>query len=225
MHKSIHSKVVGIVILMIGFKFAYTRDKNPPSMYKHTFYAYFDIVREYGVGYQYQAKKWLSFDVSVFGLYQGGALKNVIQQWDYNHFKGYGLKVTPKFKLKKLNYIAPFFTVENLFYKRGMIQEYNDPVIMYYLRDAKGYGFSYGVSYGYRFNISQLMLETYLAMGITDARLDYKEYGFQEGYLNGFNSNKTFYKHDTPFSYSEHKYYFYTNIGIKIGFNHKKLEN
>ncbi len=191
---------------------------KPEPNYFFNAYGYADVVREYGLGFQYQPLPKYNFDVSVYLVSPNTFFKDKIRQWDYYDLKGYGISFKPKFQFSKLSrfYVGLNLAYEKLYHDKVWVEYYygkGSSYIYHYLEDANGYGYTIGLTIGNKFRFKQLFVEPYFGLGITTSKLDKTKYevDHRESYDKNF-----------PYSYSEKKGFFQMNIGLKLGFSFKK---
>lgn len=191
---------------------------KPEPNYVFSIYGYYDVIREYGLGFQCQLNNKYSLDVSVYKVYPYGYLYKKILQWDYYDFQGYGLSLKPKFMFSSRNrlYVGLNLSYEQLFHKAVPINYYfgrdSDPY--YTMTESKGYGANIGITFGNKFSYKFIFLEPFFSVGVTETHTQNTDYSSTSSRLNLWEKY--------PESYSQSKAFFYTNIGLKLGFSFKK---
>ncbi|MES2512606.1 MAG: hypothetical protein V4580_00625 [Bacteroidota bacterium] len=181
-------------------------------------YAYYDVVREYGLGFQYQCNNKYNVDFSVSKIYPYGCLYEKISQWDYYDFQGYGFKFNPKFMFGRINkmYVGLNLSYEQLSHDTVRVYNYNGRGTEYYytLSKSKGVGFTVGVTVGNKIRFNFLFMEPFISLGLTETHTKNTDYATTSNRLNLWKQY--------PYSYSQSKAFFYTTIGLKLGLSFKK---
>jgi hypothetical protein len=203
------------------FKNFGTNSKNKPQpTYIYSVYAYYDIVREYGIGFQYQLNNKYSLDASLFKIYPYGLLYENISQWDYYDFQGYGFSIKPKFMFISRNrlYVGLNVSFEQLYHNIVPVEFYNGrgSQLYYEMTERKGYGSTIGISFGNKFTFKQVFIEPFVAFGATFTKTKNITHSSTYEYYNNNNVPKY------PIEYSSNGSFFQTNIGVKIGLSFKK---
>jgi hypothetical protein len=191
---------------------------KPEPTYFCSVYGHADLIREFGLGFQYQLLSSYNLDIAIYKIKPNTYFKDKIRQWDYYDLKGYGVSIKPKFQFSKLSrfYVGLNLAYEKLYHDKVWVEYYygkGSSYIYHYLEDANGYGYTIGLTFGNKFRFKQLFVEPYFGLGITTSTLNKTSYevDHRESY------DKTF-----PYSYSEKKGFFQMNIGFKLGFSFKK---
>ena len=211
--------LVTALFVMLFNSFIYGQLKNfgtkakykPEPNYHYSVYGYYDLIRESGVGFQYQLGSQLNIDVSAYFINKQYNLNNTIKQEDYYEFKGYGISIKPKFLISRLGrfYVGSNIAYESLQHDMAWVEYHFN----HNLEDAKGEAYTIGLTLGNKVIYKHLFFEPYFGIGITSARL-----------------SQTLYD-ENPLPYFAVKYptarvtknsYFQMNIGLKIGFSFSK---
>ena len=211
---------------MLSNSFIYGQLKNfgtkakykPEPHYRYNVYGYYDMIRESGVGFQFQLGNKINLDVSGYLINKQNNLGGIIQQWDYYEFKGYGFSLKPKYLL--LSRLSRFYIGANIAYeflhhdKVWVDYSYSDDYQRYNLEDAKGSAYTIGFTLGNRMTFKQILFEPFFGMGYTASNIASTAYE-----AKGQNANpNTIY----PYTYRPKHDYFQLNIGIKLGYSFKR---
>jgi hypothetical protein len=193
---------------------------KPEPNYFFSVYGYYDVVREYGIGAQYQINNKYSLDLSVYKIYPYGYLHQKISQWDYYDFDGYGISIKPKFMFSAKNrlYVGLNLSFEQLWHGSVAVENYNGRGSQFYydMLERKGYGNTIGISIGNKFTYKQLFIEPFISFGATIVKAKTIVHSSTYEYYNSADEPKY------PLEYMSNGTYFQTNIGIKFGFSFKK---
>lgn len=192
---------------------------KPEPNYFFSVYAYADLVREGGVGLQYQMNNKYNMDFSAYLINPNTYFKDKIKQWDYYDLKGYGFSFKPKFQFSKLNrlYVGLNLAYEKLQHEKISVEYFNlgNHSIFYNQEDAKGFGYTVGLTLGNKLSYKQVFFEPFFGIGITKTKLNKTIYNS----TNTYNDAKyAIY----PQSHVNNKIFFQMNIGLKLGFSFKK---
>ena len=222
----LNNKALLLVFLMFCNLFVYGQLKNfgskaifkPEPNFKYSVYAYYDIIRESGIGFQYQIGNIINLDVSAYLINNQNNLNRLIKQWDYYEFKGYGFSLKPKYLL--LNRLSRFYVGANIAYeflhhdKVWVDYSYSDDYQRYNLEDAKGSVYTIGFTLGNRMTVKHMLFEPFFGMGYTASNIVSTAFA-----AKGQNAdpNTIF-----PYSYRPKHDYFQLNIGIKLGYSFKR---
>ena len=218
-----------IIILFIAFisnkpaalgqfkNFGSQAKHKPQPNYFYSVYAYYDLVRESGVGIQYQLLPSYSIDISAYFINPTNYLKDKILQWDYYDLKGYGFSLRPKYHFSSLGnwYVTPNISFEWLGHGKVWVKEmvyYHQ--IVNYLTETNGKAYTVGLNFGRKIIINRFFLEPFIGFGVSSFKGEKTTYAIDDA--NVFPSQtypiKDVYRQD----------FFQTNIGLKLGFSFKK---
>ncbi len=193
---------------------------KPEPNYIFSVYGYYDIIREYGIGAQYQINNKYSLDLSVYKIYPYGYLYEKILQWDYYDFKGYGCSIKPKFMFSTKNrlYVGLNLAFEQLWHTPVAVEHYNGRGSQFYydMIERKGYGNTVGITFGNKFTYKHIFIEPFISFGATNLKAKTIIYSSSYKYYNSADEPKY------PKEYTSNSSYFQTSIGIKIGASFKK---
>ncbi len=150
---------------------------KPEPNYLLSIYGYGDLVREYGIGIQYQLNTRYNFDFSIYSINPNTYFKDKIQQWDYYDLKGYGVCFKPKYQFGKLSraYVGLNLAYEKLSHDKVWVEYYygkGSSYVYHYLEDASGYGYTIGLTFGNKIRFKQVFVEPFFGIGITASKLD-----------------------------------------------------
>jgi hypothetical protein len=89
---------------------------KPEPVYHYSVYGYYDVIRESGVGFQFQIGNLLNLDVSGYLINKQNNLGGLVKQWDYYDLTGYGFSLKPKYLLGRFSklYIGPNIAYEEV---------------------------------------------------------------------------------------------------------------
>lgn len=193
---------------------------KPEPNYFFSIYGYYDVVREYGIGVQYQLNNKFSLDFSLYKIYPYGYLYKKISQWDYYDFNGYGCSIKPKFMFSAKNrfYVGLNLAFEQLWHDSLAVENYNGKGSQFYytILERKGHGTNIGINMGNKLTYKHLFIEPFISFGVTVLKANTIVYSSTYEYYNSADEPKY------PIKYSYNHIYFQTSIGIKIGFSFKK---
>lgn len=192
---------------------------KPEPYYIFSAYAYTDLVREGGPGFQYQMNNKYNIDFSAYIINPNTYFKDKIKQWDYYDLKGYGFSLKPKFTFSKLNrfYVGLNLAYEKLQHDKISVEYFNlgNHSIYYNQEDAKGFGYTIGLTLGNKLRYKRVFFEPFFGIGMTKTKLNKTIYSS----TNTYNDAKyTVY----PRTLVNNKIFFQLNIGLKLGFSFKK---
>lgn len=216
------SLICGILILLYPsltygqLKNFGTKAKNKPEPnYFISIYAYGDLIRESGVGFQYLLANKFGMDFSFYLINKHVSLAKIIKQWDYYDFSGFGFSFKPKhhFGLLNRSYVGLNFAYERIHHNRVSVEKWGTDAYKE-LEDADGYGYTIGITLGKKIPIKHYFLEPFFGIGLTFTEQN------RTNYEN--NSYKYGYQDDTPKYYKDEYEYFQLNLGLKFGFSFKK---
>jgi hypothetical protein len=197
-----------------------TKAKNKPEPnYHYSVYGYYDVIRESGIGFQFQIGNLLNLDVSGYLINKQSNLGGVIQQWDYYDLTGHGFSFKPKFLISRLGrfYVGPNIAYEALHHNKVWVEYYygsGSNYINHNLEGAQGYAYTIGFTLGNKLSYKHLFFEPFFGFGLTSAKFTKTLYD-----ENPRPSNIPNYPVVTS-NYT--KDYFQLNLGIKLGFSFKK---
>ena len=206
-------------LIFAQFKNFGTKAKiKPEPNFNYSVYAYYDIIRESGVGFQYQLGNKINIDVSAYLINKQNNLNRLIKQWDYYEFKGFGFSLKPKYLLSRLGrfYVGANIAYESLHYDKAWVEYYygrGSNYINHNLQGAKGEAYTIGLTLGNKMPYKHAFFEPFFGIGITTARLTTILYN-----ENPLPSNTVKY----PISSISKIEYLQMNIGIKIGYSFKR---
>lgn len=191
--------------------------RKPEPNYLLGVYGYYDFVREYGLGIQYQVWNNFSIDASGYMIYPYSSL-NFVDQWDYKDFKGYGVSLKPKFHFTMLGrwYVGTNISYEWLEHGIVPVEVYNGKGSMYiyhYQKEARGTAYTIGLTFGNKIRWQQIFMEPFFGIGLTSAKLTQTTYGVYP---------QTFQEKDFPYTKNIRMDYLQSNLGLKIGLSFKK---
>lgn len=145
-----------------------------PVMYRHHVYAYGDLVREVGGGYECRFFSWLGIDLRGASVYPYSVMSDLIKANDYFYFSGYSVSLMPKY------YFAPgkrFYVGLNLTYLSiSYSKEWAEPQEGYeyeiyesfgksQLRDRSLTGLAIGPAIGRQFVYKGICVEPFVSLG------------------------------------------------------------
>ena len=220
--KTIHLLFIALLLCstdaMGQFKnFGTNARRKPEPNYFFSVYGYVDLVREKGLGFQYQLLHQYNMDVAAYLINPNTYFKDKILQWNYYDLKGYGISFKPKFLFSALNrsYVGLNLAYERLQHDIVPVQYYNGKGsnIVHYLEEAKGYAYTIGVTLGHKFMYKPIFIEPFFGLGVTASKLTKTVYGVD--YKNSY--DKPF-----PYSFVDKRQFFQMNIGLKMGLSFKK---
>lgn len=190
---------------------------KPQSNFIVSAYGYYDIVREYGIGLQYQFLPAYSIDFGLYTVNPTPYFKDKILQWDYYDLKGYGISFKPKFHLNVLGqwYVSPNISFEWLKHDKTWVEEmvyYHE--IVHYLTETKGKAYTIGWNFGRKIMINRVFLEPFIGVGLTSFKAEKITYEIDRPSLF---PSQTF-----PETESYRQDYLQINIGLKLGVAFKK---
>jgi hypothetical protein len=192
---------------------------KPEPNYHYSVYGYYDVIRESGVGFQFQIGNLLNLDVSGYLINKQNNLGGLVKQWDYYDLTGYGFSLKPKYLLGRFSrlYIGPNVAYEVLHHDKVWVENYSGRgalFIDHYLQDARGTAYTIGFTFGSKINYKQMFLEPFFGLGSTSAKLIQTTYD---------RDNKAYYPIvNYPIVNVVRMQYFQINLGIKLGFSFKK---
>lgn len=190
---------------------------KPQPVFLFGAYGYGDLVREYGVGFQYQFLATYNFDLSAYIIAPNPYFRDKIKQWDYYDLKGYGLSFKPKFQLSKLGrfYIGLNLAYEYLHHDKVWVEYYEGrgSQIHHNLETANGYAYTIGCTIGEKLSYKQLFFEPFFGIGITSSILNKTTHAY---------NRPLYYTQLLPYSFKDKRDFFQMNLGLKIGFSFKK---
>lgn len=222
-------KLIGCVLLSLLFSNVFSQLKNfgtrakfkPEPNYIFSVYAYADLVREDGIGFQYQLNNKYNLDFSAYLVNPNTYFKDKIKQWDYYDLKGYGFSLKPKFQFSKLSrfYVGLNLAYESLRHDNITVEYFTHgagtQALYHNQEDAKGFGYTIGLTLGNKLSIKQVFFEPFFGLGVTTAKF-----------------NKTIYSSTNTYNDAKYEVYpkniiskntfFQLNIGLKLGFSFKK---
>jgi hypothetical protein len=228
MRFKIRQKTIIILFFVAIFpsSFAFGQLKNfgtlaevkPKPNYTYSAYGYFDLIRESGIGFQYQLTNKYNFDFSCYLINKHVDFSSTIKQWDYYDFKGYGISFKPKYLISKLNrfYIGANIAYENLAHDKVWVEYYwgRGSQIYRNLEGTKGWGYTIGTTIGSMLELNHFLFEPFFGIGITSSKLTKTVYE-----TNQYSPDpKIVYPYSTKSNHS----FFQMNIGLKLGFSFKK---
>ena len=190
---------------------------KPEPVYLLSVYGYADLVREDGVGFQYQLFSKYNIDVAAYLVNPNMYFKDKLRQWDYWDLKGFGFTIKPKYQFDLLGkwYVSPNIAFEWLKHDKTWVEHmvyYHE--IVHFLEESKGKAYTIGLSFGRKIMMNRMMLEPFIGLEITT-----------------FKGEKTTYEIDNPRLFSTQTYpikesyeqtYFQFNVGLKFGLSFKK---
>ena len=212
------------LMLMLSNLFVYGQLKNfgtkakykPEPNYRYSVYGYYDVIRESGVGVQYQLGNRWNLDASVYLINKQYSLSGTISQWDYYDLTGYGFSFKPKYLISKMNrfYIGANLSIEALHHDKTWVEyTLGKGDRLYNLEEAKGVAYTLGFTLGNRSTYKRLLIEPFFGMGYVISSLASKSYARTTGgAIQYFNQ---------PVDVGNHNY-FQLNLGIKFGYSFKK---
>lgn len=217
-------KTTILVILMLCNFLIYGQFKNfgtkakvkPEPNFNYSVYAYYDIIRESGVGFQYQLGNKINIDVSAYLINKQNNFGGIIQQWDYYEFKGFGFSLKPKYLLSRLGrfYVGANIAYEFLHHDKAWVDySYSDDYQRYNLEYAKGSVYTIGFTLGNRMTFKHALFEPFFGMGYTASNIVSTAYA-----AKGQNADPNMIY---PYTYKPKHDYFQLNIGIKLGYSFK----
>jgi hypothetical protein len=192
---------------------------KPEPNYHYSVYGYYDVIRESGVGFQFQIGNLLNLDVSGYLINKQNNLGGLVKQWDYYDLTGYGFSLKPKYLLGRFSrlYIGPNVAYEVLHHDKVWVENYSGRgalFIDHYLQDARGTAYTIGFTFGSKINYKQMFLEPFFGLGLTSAKLTQTTYD---------RDNKAYYPIvNYPVVNVVKMQYLQINLGIKLGFSFKK---
>ncbi|MDF2452084.1 MAG: hypothetical protein K0S26_1588 [Bacteroidota bacterium] len=191
--------------------------RKPEPNYLISVYGYADLVREHGIGVQYQVLAKYNVDVSVYLINPNTYFKDKIRQWDYYDLKGYGFNIKPKYQFDLLGrwYLSPNIAFEWLRHDKAWVEHmvyYHQ--IVNYLTETKGKAYTIGINIGRKIIINRFFLEPFLGMGVTSFKGDIITYAIDDPTV--------FPSQTYPIKDAYRQDYFQMNIGLKIGISFKK---
>ena len=212
---------------MLFNSFVYGQLKNfgakakykPEPNYHYSVYGYYDVIRESGIGVQFQIINKINLDVSGYLINKQSDLGGLVKQWDYYDLRGYGFSLKPKYLLGRFSklYIGPNIAYEVLHHDKVWVENYSGRgalFIDHYLQDARGTAYTIGFTFGSKINYKQIFLEPFLGLGLTSAKLTQTTYD---------RDNKDYYPIvNYPIVNVVKMQYLQINLGIKLGFSFKK---
>jgi hypothetical protein len=210
---------------MLSNSFVYGQLKNfgtkakykPEPNYHYSVYGYYDVIRESGIGFQFQVGGWWNLDASAYLINKHYSLSSAISQWDYYDLTGYGFSFKPKLLLSRLGrfYLGANFACEFLQHDKIWVNYYNwgDYYIRQELQSAKGVAYTFGFTLGGKIAFNRYFAEPFAGMGFTLSD-NIKETTFQEKYGNPYST----YPHTENYNHG----YFQLNLGVKLGLSFKK---
>ncbi len=220
---------------MLSNSFVYGQLKNfgtnakhkPGPDFRYSVYGYYDVVREIGVGAQFQIQNKWSLDVSVYNVRSSEYFKMQISQWDYHDFRGYGLSLKPKWLLGPMNRFYVGLNLACEYLKHDIIWEnysaVGDHYDLFVLKSANGAAFNLGSTIGIKQHYKQLFIEPFLTIGISIVDMKSTIYGARGAV--GFLPNEPY-----PYTISSSSHngsfpienkFLHFNIGIKVGVSFK----
>lgn len=228
-HKKHSCFTVAIIafFVMLSNSFVYGQLKNfgskalfkPEPNYHYSVYAYYDVVRESGIGVQLQIINKINLDVSGYLINKQSNLGGFIKQWDYYDLTGYGFSLKPKYLVSRLGrfYVGANIAYEALRHDKVWV-EYNHGSSFNYinhnLEGAQGYAYTIGFTLGNKITYKHLFFEPFFGMGITSAKFTKTVY--DENPRPSPVPNYPIVTSNYTNSYLQ------LNIGIKLGFSFKK---
>ena len=216
--------MIFVLGIMLSRSFVYGQFKNfgskakhkPEPNYFYSVYGYFDLIRESGVGFQYQLGiKW-NLDASTYLINKQGSLSGTISQWDYYDLTGYGFSFKPKYLLSRMNrfYIGANLAIEALHHDKTWVEyTLGRGDRLYKLEESRGIAYTLGFTLGNRMTYKRLLIEPFFGMGYVISDLSSKSFASTTGGTVEYFSQ--------PVAVSNHDY-FQLNIGIKFGCSFKK---
>jgi hypothetical protein len=213
-----------LVFLMLCNAIIYGQFKNfgtkakykPEPNFNYSVYAYYDIIRESGVGFQYQVGNRWNLDASVYLINKQYSLSGTISQWDYYDLTGYGFSFKPKYLISKMNrfYIGANLAIEALHHDKTWVEyTLGKGDRLYNLEEAKGFAYTLGFTLGNRSTYKRLLIEPFFGMGYVISNLSSKSYARTTGGAIQY--------YTQPVVVGNHNY-FQLNLGIKFGYSFKK---
>lgn len=191
---------------------------RPQPTFLFSAYAYGDLIREYGAGFQYQCGVKTNFDLSAYLISPNHLFKDIIGQWDYYDLRGCGFSFKPKYQADKL---SRFYIGLNLAYE---LVKHNALWVEYYsgkgsqlhskLQTAKGYMYTIGCTVGNKLYYRQFFFEYFGGIGVTSSVL--------KRTVSAYDRDVNFQTPSLPFNYTDRLDFFQINVGLKIGLSWKK---
>ena len=209
---------------MLSNSFVYGQLKNfgskalfkPEPNYHYSVYAYYDVIRESGIGFQFQiGNKW-NLDASAYSINKQYSLSGTISQWDYYDLTGYGFSFKPKYLISKMNrfYVGANLAIEALHHDKTWVEyTLGKGDRLYNLEETKGTTYTLGFTLGNRTAYKRLLIEPFFGMGYVISALSSKSYASKTGGAVQYYAQPVF--------VGNHNY-FQLNIGIKFGCSFKK---
>jgi hypothetical protein len=113
-------------------------------------------------------------------------------------------------------YVGLNLSYEQLSHDTVRVYNYNGRGTEYYytLSKSKGIGYNIGVTFGTKINYRFLFIEPFVCLGLTETHTENTDYSTTSNRLNLWKQY--------PYTYSQSKAFFYTNIGLKLGVSFKK---
>lgn len=190
---------------------------KPEPNYFLSVYGYYDAVREYGIGFQYQINNKYSLDLSVHKIYPYGYLYEKILQWDYYDFSGYGCSIKPKFMFSTKNrlYVGLNLAFEQLWHGAVAVENYSGrgTQLYYNTLERNGHGTTIGITVGNKLTYKQLFIEPFVSFGVTTLKAKTIVYSSTYQYYNSADEP------EYPLEYNYNHAFFQTSFGLKIGFS------
>jgi|GEM_PF-4566698 len=197
-----------------------TKAKNKPEPnYHYSVYGYYDLVREIGIGAQFQIQNKWNLDVSVYNVRSSEYFKAKVRQEDYHDFSGYGMSIKPKFLLGSLNrtYIGVNINYEYLHHDALLVDRSGFGLHHTFrcIESASGNVFTLGATAGHKMLYKHMFVEPFLCAGVVFNKTTATVYEANTNYLY---PNKPF-----PLSYQYNGNFLHFNIGIKVGYSFKNI--
>ena len=200
--------------------FGDTTKNNRDLNYKYSVYVYGDIVREFGIGFQYQLGNKINFDVSLYNVRPNLQIKKTVKEADYFDYSGFGISFKPKFLFSRKNrlYVGANIGYEYLSHGVIFVDRSNPHIDIYSTESVKGSVYNIGFTFGNKFRYKHFLIEPFCGAGFVFNKTTAIVYSAKNN--RGF-GNQTF-----PLTYEHKDAYGLLNAGIKLGYsfknNHKK---
>ncbi|MFN8116579.1 MAG: hypothetical protein U0W65_10725 [Bacteroidia bacterium] len=196
-----------------------TRLKKHKAYYaQNTIYGYYDIIRQFGLGYRHSFNPY--FDVNVEAGYIG-AYVDLGGVGDFFQKKGFSINLLPKFVIFSVKglYMGPLISFQHLSYNNQWVEQfpgYSKYYTEYTARsDLKSNGFTFQYCIGTKHNFNHISIETFVSLG-TEINYNNRTWYEVNRPFNGHHDNVTF-----PYSFKETDGEIIGTAGVKIGFNFK----
>lgn len=182
-----------LLILMLCNSVVYAQFKNFGDTtknkrdlnYKYSVYAYGDIVRELGIGFQYQLGNKFNFDVSLYNVRPNLQIKKTVKEADYFDYSGYGLSIKPKFFISRKNrlYVGANFGYEYLSHGSIFVDRSTPHETMTSIESVKGSVYNIGFTFGNKSPYKQILIEPFLAVAFVVNKTTAAVYSAHNGAL------------------------------------------